>query len=111
MTLHLLLQLSRIYWVATVPQLANPVFKHTHAAVVGVVAYTRIESDGDLHIRMVKDSAALGDTAAVFIIAECIPKLPCRRPRRGERITVKGITRDDFEHGWREIHPVEELLP
>lgn len=111
MTLPLLLQLSRIYWGASVPQLASATFKHTHVVVVGIVAYTRIESDGDLHIRIVKDSLALGDTSAVFIIAECIPKLPCRRPHIGERVTVKGITRYDSEHGWREVHPVEELLP
>lgn len=111
MIVPLLLQISRIYWVATVPQLANTTFKHTHVAVVGIVAYTHTETDGDLHIRMVKDSASLTDSLAVFIIAECIPKLPCRRPHIGERITVKGITRYDSEHGWREVHPVEELLP
>ena len=105
--LVLLLQLApvRTYWPATVSQLASGTFKHTHVVVTGIVAYTRLEDDGDLHIRIV------GDTGAVFIIAECIPKLPCRRPKNGERITVKGIQRRDYEHGWIECHPVEELLP
>lgn len=105
MILALLLQVSRFYWPATVPQLASGLFKHTHVAVTGIVAYTRIEDDGDLHIRLV------ADTGAVFIIAECVPKLPCRRPRNGERITVQGISRYDPEHGWREVHPVETLSP
>lgn len=106
--LLLLLQVApvRTYWPATVTQLASGTFKHTHVSVSGVVAYTRIEDDGDLHIRLV------ADTGAVFVIAECIPKLPCRRPKNGERITVKGIYRRDPDHGfWAEIHPVEELLP
>lgn len=104
--LLLLLQIPvRTYWPATVTQLASGTFKHTHVQVTGIVAYTRLEDDGDLHIRIV------GDTGAVFIIAECIPKLPCRRPKNGERITVKGIQRRDYEHGWIECHPVEELLP
>jgi hypothetical protein len=105
MIVGLLLQLSRTYWLATVPQLASGTFRHTHVAVTGIVAYTRIEDDGDLHIRLVADSGA------VFVIAECIPRLPCRRPRIGERITVKGIQRFDPEHAWREVHPVEELSP
>lgn len=106
--LALLLQIapvSRTYWPATVTQLASGTFKHTHVQVSGVVAYTRIEDDGDLHIRLV------ADTGAVFVIAECIPKLPCRRPKNGERITVQGIQRRDYEHGWVECHPVEVLLP
>ena len=105
--LFLLLQIApvRTYWPATVAQLASGTVKHTHVSVSGVVAYTRIEDDGDLHIRIA------GDTGAVFVIAECIPKLPCRRPKNGERVTVKGIQRFDPEHGFREIHPVEELLP
>lgn len=105
--LLLLLQIpGRTYWPATVAQLASGTVKHTHVQVAGIVAYTRIEDDGDLHIRVV------GDTGAVFIIAECIPKLPCRRPKNGERITVKGIQRRDPEHGnWVEIHPTEYISP
>lgn len=102
----LLLQIvSRTYWSATVAQLASGTFRHTHVAVTGIVAYTRIEDDGDLHMRLV------ADTGTVFIIAECVPRLPCRRPQNGERVTVKGIQRFDPEHSWREVHPVEELSP
>jgi len=107
--LLLLLQIapvSRTYWPATVAQLASGTFRHTHVLLSGIVAYSRLEDDGDIHIRIV------GDTGAAFIIAECIPKIPCRRPHNGEHITVKGIQRRDPEHGlWVEIHPVEELLP
>lgn len=105
--LLLLLQIApvRTYWPTTVAQLASGSVKHTHVAVTGIVAYTRLEDDGDLHIRLV------GDTGAVYVIAECIPRLPCRRPRNGERITVKGILRYDGEHSWWEVHPVEELSP
>ncbi len=105
MMLILLLQFSRTYWPTTVPQLASGTVRHTHVMVTGIVAYTKLEDDGDVHIRLV------GDSGATFIIAECIPKLLCRRPKNGERITVKGIQRFDAEHGWREVHPVEELSP
>lgn len=107
LTLVLLLQLApvRTYWPATVAQLASGTVKHTHVSVTGIVAYSKIELDGDIHIRIV------GDTGSAFVIAECIPKLPCRRPRNGERVTVKGISRYDPEHGFREVHPVEELSP
>lgn len=102
----LLLQVvARTYWPATVPQIASGTFRHTHVAVTGIVAYTRIEDDGDLHIRLV------ADTGTVFIIAECLATLPCRRPHNGERVTVRGISRRDPEHGWYEVHPVEELTP
>ncbi|HEX9239197.1 MAG TPA: hypothetical protein VF910_00905 [Candidatus Bathyarchaeia archaeon] len=105
--LLLLLQVApvRTYWPVTVAQLASGAVKHTHVQVSGVVAYTKIEEDGDIHIRIV------GDTGAAFVVAECIPRLPCRRPKNGERITVQGITRYDGEHHWFEVHPVEELHP
>src|SRR6266566_6049569 len=105
--LLLLLQVApvRPYWPVTVSQLASGSVKHTHVSVTGVVAFTKIEADGDIHIRLI------ADTGSAFITAECLPRLPCRRPRNGERITVKGIMRYDREHGWYEVHPVEDLKP
>ena len=99
--------LLRYYWPVTVAALASGSVKHTHVEVRGRVAYTRSEDDGDTHIKL--RSLIAGDTS--FVIAECIPKLPCRHPLAGEIITVRGISRRDGEHGWSEVHPVEEMLP
>jgi hypothetical protein len=107
--LALLLQLVpvRTYWPVTVAQLASGTVKHTHIAVRGRVAYSKIELDGDIHVKL--RSLTPGDTS--WVIAECVPKLPCRRPAVGEIVTVKGISRRDAEHLWWEIHIVEELSP
>lgn len=103
--LALLLQIpGRTYWPATVAQLASGTFKHTHVAVTGIVAYSRVEDDADIHIRLV------ADTGSVFVIAEIIPALPLPRPPNGKRITVYGIQRFDPEHSWREIHPTEKWV-
>jgi len=96
--------LTRYYWPVSVTTMAHGNNKHTHVQVLGAVDYMRLEDDGDLHIRL--RSLTMGDTS--FIVAECIPKLPCRRPRIGEIVTVRGISRFDPEHGWYEVHPVEE---
>jgi hypothetical protein len=72
----------------------------THVAVSGRVAYVVSEADGDVHIKLVSASGR-------FIVAECIPALPCARPKSGQTITVYGISRQDSEHGWWEVHPVE----
>jgi hypothetical protein len=69
--------------------------------VTGKVTLVRHEADGDLHIR-IEDGGA-------FIVAECIPKLPCAAPKVGDTVTVTGISRFDGEHKWQEIHPVETL--
>lgn len=92
--------ISRTYWRVPLDTLAIGHPKHTHAAVTGVVSYYRREDDGDLHIKLTSPSGR-------FIIAECVPELPCATPRAGTTITVRGITRQDPEHLWWEIHPVE----
>ncbi len=92
---------QRTYWPLSLDSLAiGHVHGHTHVAVTGKVAYVRAETDGDVHIKLVSPSGR-------FIIAECIPKLPCVLPIAGWTITVYGITRHDPEHGWWEVHPVE----
>jgi hypothetical protein len=100
---------QRTYWKTTVAQVAAGTVKHTHLELDSVVVdYTRAETDSDFHIRV----RAQGDTVPEhFVVAECIPKLPCRHPKLGEIISLKGILRQDSEHGWWEIHPVEVLWP
>lgn len=101
--------LTRPYHPATVAQLASGAFPYTHASVTGRVVYTRLEDDGDLHVRVV-DTAAAADTT-IAIIGECIPELPCRRPPVGAIVTWHGITRRDPEHRWMELHPIEWESP
>jgi hypothetical protein len=93
---------SRTYWKTPLDSLAVGHHTHTHAAVTGKVTYVSAESDGDYHIRLTSPSGR-------FIVAECIPQLPCPHPKVGQTITVKGITRWDPEHSWNEIHPVEMI--
>jgi hypothetical protein len=93
---------QRTYWTVPLDSLAIGRHKHTHAAVTGKVAYVVHESDGDIHIKLVSPSGR-------FIIAECIPLLPCVPPKAGQTVTIKGITRQDPEHMWFELHPVEGI--
>ena len=81
--------------------LAGEMVLHTHVQVTGRVALVRHELDGDLHIKLVG--------ATRFIVAECIPQLPCTPPVVGTKITVFGISRYDSEHRWWEVHPVEHI--
>lgn len=103
--LLVVLLLQRLYWVVPLDSLAMGHPKHTHVAVTGVVAphFPVVEADGDVHIRLL----SLNGTGR-FIVAECIPKLPCAKPHAGDTITVQGISRPDPEHNWWEVHPVEE---
>ena len=98
---------TRPYWVVDPAVYATAGSVHTHVQVTGWVAYTRWEDDGDLHIKLVPTRGAYSP----FLIAECIPRLPCARPVLDARITVRGISRTDPEHnGWKEIHPVESWV-
>ncbi len=101
----LLLILIRVYWPVDIATLASVGTAHTHVSVVGYVSYTRIESDGDLHIKLVPTPGV----QTPFVIAECIPSLFCNRPAAGAHIKVSGVSRKDAEHLWQEIHPVEKL--
>jgi len=65
------------------------------------VKLVRHEQDGDLHIQLT------GVTG--FVVAECIPRMPCDPPVVGSVITVRGISRYDGEHHWFEIQPVEQI--
>lgn len=93
---------SRRYWITPLDSVALGRSKHTHIEVTGDVQYVAWQDDGDLHIRLGSPSLS-----GLTIVVECIPKLPCSRPKIGSRITVQGISRADPEHHWWEIHPVE----
>jgi hypothetical protein len=92
---------ERRFWPVSTRDLGTT--SHTHVEVSGVVTYRRKEDDGDAHIRICD--------AGICIVAECIPELPepCVGVRKGDTVTVRGISRYDKQHGWAEVHPVLEL--
>lgn len=98
-----LLQAGRLYWIVTVDDLARGRNFHTHVQITGRVALVKHEADGDTHIQI------SGSDSSRWVVAECIPSLPCKLPRVGQIVTVKGISRFDGEHKFYEVHPVEEL--
>ena len=101
---------TRPYWTCTVAQLATGGCPRTHVQVKrSVVVYAALEADGDTHYRL-RDPA---DTVAShFVVAECIPLLPCRKLTVGSVVdSLGGITRVDPEHHWHELQPVEWVGP
>jgi len=113
---------SRKYWPHTIAELAaeDPHAwhkMHTHVHVEGFVTYTVTEADGDTHIRLCDSPTVLVMDRWRCIVAECIPALPCAKPKVGQRAAVEGISRFDAEggcvpraqHCWWEVHPVEKL--
>jgi hypothetical protein len=94
---------QRSYWVRSIDSLATGRVPHTHIQTTAVVSYVAKEDDGDLHIRLSSPNGA-------FVIAECVPELPCVPPHVGDTVTVRGIYRHDPEHGWFEIHIVESIV-
>ena len=92
---------GRYYWPVNIDDMAAGRNQHTHVQIVGIVTLVRHELDGDTHIKVV---GKIG-----FVIAECIPALPCAKPVVGQRVTVQGIARFDGEHKWYEVHPVESI--
>ena len=75
-----------------------PTSVHTHVSVCGVATLVKHEADGDWHLRL--------EHGGRFIVAEIVPELPRAVPKKGQTITVKGISREDKAHRWHEIHPV-----
>lgn len=92
---------SLAYLHTTVAKMATGQVHMTRAEVTGSVQIVRREDDGDWHIRV--------SDGKYFIVAECMPQLPCTLPKVGDKITVRGITRYDYEHSWYELHPVTGL--
>ncbi len=79
-----------------------PLNHRTHVEVTGTVKSRSVERDGDTHIQI--------SDGKNFIMAECIPRLPCSVvPQVGQTVTVRGISRYDRENRWYEVHPVEEI--
>ena len=79
-----------------------PANHYTHVEITGKIKSVRPEKDGDTHIQVSEGTD--------FIIAECIPKLPCSViPDVGQIVTIRGISRYDRENHWYEVHPVEEI--
>ena len=79
-----------------------PANHYTHVEITGTVKSVIPQKDGDTHIQV--------SDGADFVIAECIPKLPCSVvPDVGQTVTIRGISRYDRENHWYEVHPVEEI--
>lgn len=91
----------RTYHPVTVTKLAAGLVKDTHVELTGCVALIKYEADGDTHIRVTE--------GAKFIVAECLPTLPCATPKLKDKVRVRGISRFDGHHRWYEVHPVEQL--
>lgn len=70
----------------------------THICTTGPVVYVRKQADGDAHITL--------DDGKSLVVLEIIPAIPLPVPRKGQTITVCGITRYDKRHKWPEVHPV-----
>ena len=81
---------------------------HTHVRVSGRVTHVSDVRDGDVHFTVCESNIKKFDRQSC-IVAECIPKLPCKQPKIGQIVTVQGISRFDKEHNWYECHPVESL--
>ena len=79
-----------------------PANHYTHVEITGMVKSIQPQKDGDTHIQV--------SDGADFVIAECIPKLPCSViPDVGQTVTIRGVSRYDRENHWYEVHPVEEI--
>lgn len=113
---------SRTYWPHTIAELTaeDPHAwhkMHTHIHVEGFATYVVKEADGDTHIRVCDAANVEKMDRKRCIVAECIPALPCTKPKVGDNVTVEGISRFDAEgacaagaeHCWWEVHPVEKL--
>jgi hypothetical protein len=95
---------GRTYHKLAVSQL--PTSQWTHVEVAALVTYVRYQDpknggDGDWHITLEQDGAK--------VVAEIIPLIPLTPPKKNQRCAVRGISRQDKNHGWPEIHPVEEI--
>ena len=94
---------GRRYWPVSVDSLATGKVPHTHVQTVGRVRLIRRELDGDWHLKL---TGVRG-----FVILEIIPGLPLPLPKVGDRIRAFGIEREDHEHQWIELHPLEKWEP
>src|SRR2546430_5950712 len=90
------LSAQRKYWKVTVDELASGTVVHPHVEVTGRLRLVRKESDLDKHLKLTGVKS--------FIVAECIPKIPCEgKLIINSMVTVRGIPRYDAEHKWWEV--------
>lgn len=97
--LNILLFLALAYH--TVPLAKVSTTSWTHVCTTGPVVYVRKMSDGDWHVTL--------DDGKAKVVAEIIELIPLPPPRKGNVVTVCGITRYDKRHKWPEIHPVTKI--
>lgn len=102
--LALMILVVRTYHKVPIQSFVQSGSKWTHVQVTAIVEDVFPEKDGDTHIVLVPKLHQ-----KIFAVAECILELPCQKPKKGQTITVKGISRYDNVHKWWEIHPVESL--
>lgn len=91
-------------------------FPSSHVETMGLVVYKTEESDGDWHIILApvgtdKSLSTLEDlrnSEVPFIVCEAIPEVPLANgiPIKHTIITVQGLYRWDYGHGWPEVHPL-----
>lgn len=113
MILFVLLAVIRLYHPVDIQALtaegSQP--RRTHVEVSGFLTMAKKEGDGDWHLRICDSPRVEGMDRKHCIVAEIIPAMPCRLPRIGNHVRIRGISRFDGEngHGWSEIHPIESL--
>ena len=96
------LKTERTFPLVPLTKLAEGHWVRPRATVQGIVVFSKVEGDGDLHVRL-RDP----DGSDAFIVCERVPEFgPAGRPKPGDRIEVRGIVRFDGEHKWWEVHPV-----
>jgi hypothetical protein len=96
-------------------------FVGPRAQITGKVVYKASQSDGDMHIILADPSVpdtistlgALTQGGYDFVVCEAISEIPLANgfPVLHSTVTVQGLARWDFEHGWPEIHPVLSWVP
>lgn len=89
--------------------------KWTHVEVTGFVVNVRNQDDGDIHVTISDGStASCGKKDYAFgicIVGEIRPNDQGRivRPKKGQTVSIKGISRFDKGHGFWEIHPIDAI--
>jgi len=93
-------RIAELYPPVPFAKVADGKWLRPRASIIGVVKDVNKESDGDWHI-------ALTD-GGKLVVCEIIPELPMKQghPKKGDKIRIWGVCREDKWHGWFELHPV-----
>lgn len=87
----------------------------THVRVPGIVLAVIDEADGDLHLRLSDGTVSRCDVPAYMagtcIVVEIRPpdRERVRKPAKGDRVRVSGVSRFDRQHKWYEVHPCDRV--